>query len=113
VKGRYDAPAHGITGIAFDIDTVPVGGHLHLASSTQGTLGASASLAVPAEYWSPMVLPGYQETRWPEVGGPGWASSSSPFDPTRIESVWFTVESNGSSAVDYSFCIKNVTALTN
>jgi hypothetical protein len=33
LKGQYDTPAHGVTGIAFDIDTVPVGGHLHLASN--------------------------------------------------------------------------------
>ncbi len=113
VKDQYDAPAHGITGIAFDIDAVPVGGHLRVEFSTQGTENAAAYWEGPTEYLSPLVAPGHQEIRWHEVGGPEYVSSPPPFDPTKIQSVWFDVVSNGSSAVDYSFCINNMTALTN
>jgi hypothetical protein len=112
VKGQYDAPAHGITGIAFDIDTVPIGGHLRLSFPTQGTENAAAYWEGSTEDLSP-IAPGRQAIRWSEVGGPEWVSSPPPFDPTKLQSVWFQVVSNGSSPVDYSFCITNVTALTN
>jgi hypothetical protein len=111
VKGQYDAPAHGITGIAFEIDTVPVG--FRVALSTQSTEDASANGGVLTEYQLPIVAPGRLEIRWPAVGGPGWVSSAPPFDPTKIQSVWFSVGSNDLSAVDYSFCINKMTALTN
>jgi hypothetical protein len=112
-KGQYDAPAHGITGIAFDIDTVPVGGHLRVEFPTQGTENASAYWGGATEAFSPIVALDHQEIRWPEVGGPQYVSSPPPFDQTKLQSVWFSVVSNGSSAVDYSFCINNMTALTN
>src|SRR5450432_607494 len=113
VRGQYDASAHGITGIAFDFDRVPFGGHLRVEFPTQGTENAAAYWLGQTPYLSPIVGPGHQEIRWPEVGGPEWVSPPPPFDPTKIESVAVHVVSNGSSAVDYSFCIHNVTALTN
>jgi hypothetical protein len=35
--GPYDAPAHGITGFAFDIDAVPPGGHLRVTFQPRST----------------------------------------------------------------------------
>ena len=113
VKGLYNASTHGIAGIAFDIDVVPDGGHLRVEFPTQGTENAAAYWDGPTEYLSPIVTPGHEEIRWSQVGGPEYVSSPPPFDPTKLESVWFEVVSNASSPVHYSFCISNVTALTN
>src|SRR5206468_7940286 len=38
----YDAPAHGITGFAFDIDNPPPGGHLRVTFQPVGTENAAA-----------------------------------------------------------------------
>jgi hypothetical protein len=86
VKGQYNAPAYGITGVAFNIDAVPVGGHVRVEFPTLGTESATAYWEGPIDYLSPLVAPGHQEIRWPEVGGPGWVSSSffpSPFRPNQ------------------------------
>jgi hypothetical protein len=112
VKGQYDASAHGITGIAFDIDAVPPGGNFRLEFPTEGTESNAAYWEGPTQYLSPIGSPGHKEIRWSDVGGPDWLSSPPLFDPTKLESVWFHVVSNALYPVDYSFCINNVIALT-
>ena len=113
VKGQYDALAHGMTGIAFDIDSVPTGGSFRLEFPTQSTEGNAAYWEGPTPYLSPIGSPGHKEIRWSGVAGPDWLSSPPRFDPTKVESVWFHVVSNASAPVDYSFCINNIIALTN
>jgi hypothetical protein len=109
--GVYDAPAHSITGFAFDIDAIPVGGHLRVAFPTPATfLGAAYWAGVLGDF-SP-VLAGHNEFRWADVGGPYYLAAPPAFDPTKIQSIWFHVVSNRFEPVPYSFCLSNLKLLT-
>ncbi len=110
----YDAVAHGITGFAFDIDAVPLGGQMRVAFATTGT-------EMNAPYWSgattnlsPVLAPGHYEMRWPEIGGPMYLGPSAPpFDPKQLKWISFHMVSNNGFAVPYSYCLSNVMLLTN
>jgi hypothetical protein len=114
VIGTYDAPAHGITGFAFNI-----GGFLPLGRLR--VLVTTAENHTNSAYWygaendlSPVNGPGHYEVRWPEVGGPLYlAGTAPPFDPTKIEAIAFHVVSRETDAAPYAFCISNVVLLTN
>lgn len=114
VIGTYDAPAHGITGFAFNIDGVLPLGHLRVLVNT-------AENDMDAAYWegavndlSPFNGPGHYEVRWPEVGGPLYLGAAAPpFDPTKIEALAFDVVSRQTEAAPYAFCINSVVLLTN
>jgi hypothetical protein len=109
-KGQYDVSAHGVTGIAFDIDTPPLG-NLRVEFETMGTESNAAYWAGSASNASPVVA-GHNELRWSEVGGPFYLTNPPPFDPTKLEAVAFHVITNASAPVPYSFCINNVVMLT-
>jgi hypothetical protein len=114
VIGTYDAPAHGVTGFAFNIDGVLPLGHLRVVVNTAENDRNSA-------YWdgavmdvSPFNGPGHYEVRWSEVGGPLYLGGAAPpFDPTKIEAIGFHVVSRETEAAPYAFCINNVFLLTN
>jgi hypothetical protein len=110
-KGQYDAPARGITGIAFDIDTPPPGS-LRVEFQTLGTESNAAYWGGLASNASPISV-GHNEIRWSDVGGPLYLSNPPPFDPTKLESVAFHVFANAVATVPYSFCVYNVIMLTN
>ena len=114
VIGAYDAPAHGITGFAFDIDGVLPLGHLRVLVPTTENDRDSAYWEGAVNDMSPYAGPGHYEVRWPEVGGPLYLGGAAPpFDPTSIESIAFHVVSRETEAAPYDFCIKNVALLTN
>ena len=116
-KGQYDAPAHGVTGLAFDIDTPPTAGAFRIEFQTQGTENNGAYWKGASSQSSPVNAPGHYEIRWPEVGGPLYlivtGPTPPPFDPSRLQTVTFHVTANAATAVPYSYCISNVIALTN
>ena len=109
-KGQYDAKAHGVTGIAFDIDTPPIG-NLRVEFQTMGTENNAAYWGGATSNASP-VFPGHNEVRWSDVGGPFYLTTPPRFDPTKLEDVDFHVVVNTSAPVPYSFCISNVVMLT-
>jgi len=111
--GVYDAPAHGITGFAFDIDAVPPGGHIRVTFPTRDTLKNAAYWQGAMSDLSPVTIPGHYEMHWPEIGGPMYLSGAPAFDPTTLEEISFHVVSNLDGPIPYSFCINNVTLLTN
>jgi len=111
--GQYDAVAHGVTGVAFDIDAVPIGGHMRVGFQTPGTEYNYAYWQGSSMDLSPLQSPGHYEIRWPEVGGPYFLQNPPPFDPTRLESIMFSVVSNAVAPVPFNFCISNVQLLTN
>jgi hypothetical protein len=111
--GVYDAPAHGITGFAFDIDAVPPGGQLRVTFPTKGTENNAAYWSGTTNNLSPITSPGHYEMRWPEIGGPMYLTAAPPFDPTTLEMISFHVVSNTIAPTSYSFCINNVMLLTN
>jgi len=112
-RAVYDAPAHGITGLAFDIDAVPVGGHLRVSFQTVGTENSAAYWGGASSDLSPVFAPGHYEIRWPEVGGPMYLPSPPPFDPTKLEAIHFHVVSNSFEPVPFNFCLSNLMLLTN
>jgi len=109
----YDAPAHGVSGFAFDIDAVPPWGHLRVGFATRGTENDAAYWGGASMDQSPIFSPGHYEIRWPDVGGPLYLPSPPAFDPTKLESIRFHVVSNNVQAVPFSFCISNLILLTN
>jgi hypothetical protein len=104
----YNATANQVSGIAFDIDTVPISG-LRVQFPT-----SEASFYPP--FWggfqqvSP-VKPGHNEIRWSTVTGPFYDVTAPAFDPTAVYRVEFLVPSSVTAAIPFSFCISNLTAL--
>ena len=112
-KGQYDAAAHGVTGVAFDIDAPPMAGSFRVAFQTLGTENNAAYWEGALSNSSPVSSGGHYEVRWPEVGGPMYLTNSPPFDPTKLESMMFQVVTNTNAPVTYKFCINNIVMLTN
>lgn len=56
---------------------------------------------------------------WADIGGPLYLTTQTnpvtppPFDPTKAQSIQFQVFTNTSTTVPYSFCVANLTLLTN
>jgi hypothetical protein len=111
-KGQYDAIAHRVTGIAFDIDTPPTFGNLRVEFETMGTENNAAYWGGTTSNFSP-VFAGHNELHWSDVGGPSYLTAPPPFDPTKLEDVDFHVISNTNAPVPFSFCISNIVMLTN
>jgi hypothetical protein len=112
--GAYDAPAHGITGFAFDIEgTLPLG-HLRVLVGTMENDSNSAYWGGAAMGASPYQGPGHYEIRWPDVGGPMYLGPGAPpFDPTMIDMVAFHIMARTDGPAPYDFCISKLALLTN
>jgi hypothetical protein len=111
--GPYDAPAHGITGFAFDIDAVPPGGHIRVSFPTAETQLNPAYWGGATTDGSPITIPAHYEMRWSEIGGPVYLPYPPTFDPTRLISITFMVYSNSVAPVPFDFCVNNLRMLTN
>jgi hypothetical protein len=111
--GPYDAPAHGVTGFAFDIDAVPTGGQLRVAFQTVGTENNPAYWGGATSTLSPVTAQGHYEMRWAEIGGPAYVTNPPTFDPTKLTAIQFQVVSNSSAPVPFNFCVNNIMLLTN
>jgi hypothetical protein len=111
--GPYDAPAHGVTGFAFHIDSEPppsTGIRVGLPVPT--TSDAPAFWGGPAAEASP-VHAGRNEFRWQGVGGPPFIENPATLDATRLVSILFTVPASPAGAKSFGFCISQLAALTN
>jgi hypothetical protein len=115
----YDAPAHGVTGVAFDIDSEPPPqGGIRVQVPTQTTAKQAAWWAGATDDTSP-VHAGHNEFRWADVGamsppsGGAPVAAPPPFDPTRILGIQFQAMPDPSGRKTVSFCISNLTALGN
>ena len=106
----YDAPAHGITGFAFDLEGTV--NELRVEFPTQATWNGPAYWEGATANVSPVSGPGHYEIRWADVGGPSYLAAPPPFDPRTLESIRFHVISVASAATPYSYCIKNTVLLT-
>jgi len=114
VVGTYDAPAHGITGFAFDIEGDLPLGSLNVLVPTAENDSNSACWGGATMGHSPYQGPGHYEIRWPEVGGPMYLGPGAPpFDPTKIEALSFQIQGDDEAAASYDFCIGNFALLTN
>ena len=112
-RSVYDAAAHGVTGVSFDIDALPPGGHLRVAFQTRGTESNAAYWGGATADLSPFGLPGHYEVRWSDVAGPLYLTNPPPFDPTTLEAIHFQVVATNFEPVPFNFCISNTMLLTN
>lgn len=114
----YDAPAHGVTGLAFHIDAEPPRG------AEMQVLLSTAPANIDLAWWgggragtagdtSP-VHAGRNDIRWGDVGGPNYLTNPPPppFDPRQLRSIQFGVKANDLVAKSFAFCIRGLTALT-
>ena len=114
VKMPYNATANGVTGLCFNIDTVPLGDFRVEFPTPTTTTGAAFWVSSPGNTASP-VKAGKNEIRWKDVVGPFYLypSNPPPLDPTTLLSVQFHLATNIASSADYAFCLSGITALTN
>ena len=110
-KGVFNAQAHAVIGVSFDIDTVPPTG-LHVgfptAASDSGTLGP--------DYWgasgfypnSPVVI-GTNIVLFSQVQSP--EAIPQPLDTTQIEAMQFLAPTNTFLSGTFGYCISNVKML--
>jgi hypothetical protein len=110
-KGLYDAPYHGVTGIAFNIENPPPGG-VRVGFETLGTEYNPAFWQGATNMGSPIHGSGSAVIHWKDVGGPFYLPEPPPFDPTKLESVVFQIDTNTEAPIPYSFCINDVVMLT-
>jgi hypothetical protein len=109
----FDAGAHGVTGFAFHIDfEPPPNAGIRVQLPTVTATEAPALWGGAAWETSPVHV-GRNEFRWADVGGPPFVASAPPFDPARLLSLVFDIPSSPSGAKSFTFCISQVTALTN
>jgi hypothetical protein len=113
----YDAVQNRVTGFEFDLDTQPPRpqpganyGGLHIEFPTPVTLGQSA-------YWADVSL-GHNVIFWSQLFGPFDAATGTlarapaAFDQSQLLSVEFLVSTAVGSSLEYTFCINNLTAMT-
>jgi hypothetical protein len=107
----YDAPAHGVTGLAFHIDSEPAeGAKMQVLLATAATGYDSPLWGGAAAETSPVHI-GRNEIRWADVGGPMYVAEHPPFDPTQILSIQFGVKTDTVAPKSFAFCISALTAL--
>ena len=112
VKSVFDFTAKGITGISFEIDTVPLPG-LRVEfpmPATEGHADGSDYWGASMNYPNSPVMPGVNVVKWADVKAPRGAI---PFDPSQVLSIQFHVPSSASGAGTFNYCISNLTFLTN
>jgi hypothetical protein len=110
--GAYDAPAHGVTGLAFHIDAEPAdGAEMRVQLATPATNLAPAVWGSATADTSP-VRAGRNELRWADVRGPNYVLNPPPFDPTQLTSIAFGIMTDDQRARSFAFCISGLTALT-
>jgi hypothetical protein len=103
----YNATANGVTGISFDVDTIPTAG-LRIQFPTVN--------AVNPAFWGGLMLTspvvaGHNVVLWKDVVGPFYDALARPFDPTMVVRVEFLVSTSVSTAAPFSFCVSNLAAL--
>lgn len=111
--GAYDAPAHGVSGFAFRLDSEPPPNmvvQVLLPTSTardqQAMWGGATADGSPVHV-------GLNVFRWSDVGGPPYIVKPPPFDPTKLVAIEFGVHASPGAASHFSLCIRELTALTN
>ncbi len=117
-KFPYNPDDHGVIGVAFDIDRVPLGTlrvefpiELPDGSTTEDHVDGSPYWEANDRYPPSPVQVGRNEFRWADVRAP---RTTYAFDHTKILAIQFHVPAvtSGTSRSPYEFCISNLTFLT-
>jgi hypothetical protein len=109
--GFYDASA--FTGISFDIDNAQANLRVQFPTRETVATGSSAYWGSSATSPGSPVVAGTNVIHWADVGGPAYVTSPPAFDVTMIQAIQFSVYTTTGSATPVSFCISNLTLLTN
>jgi hypothetical protein len=109
--GVFDARAHRVIGVQFDLDAVPTAG-LYVGFATPasdaGSLGPDYWGASAAFQSSPVVA-GTNVVLFRDVQSP--EASPVPIDVTQLESMQFQVRSSTVQSSTFAYCVSNVKAL--
>jgi hypothetical protein len=108
--GTFDADAHGVVGIAFDVDAIPSSGLRVEFPTPSDSVGFGASYwgadefypSSPVQVGTNVVL--FRDVQSPDVTAP-------PFDRSQIQQIGFLVPSNPAVRIDFSYCISNIRLL--
>jgi hypothetical protein len=118
MKFPYNPDDHGVVGIAFEVDQVPLGTLrvefpivLPDGTSTEDHPDGSPYWEADERYPPSPVRPGRNEFRWADVRAP---RTTYAFDHTKLLAIQFHVPAvtSGTSRSPYEFCISNLTFLT-
>jgi hypothetical protein len=111
VPGVFDAHAHRVIGVQFDLDAVPTAG-LYVGFATP----ASDAGALGPDYWgasaafqSSPVVAGTNAVLFRDVQSP--EATPLPIDVTQLESMQFQVRSSTAQGSTFAYCVSNVKAL--
>jgi hypothetical protein len=110
VDDPYDAAAHMLTGISFEIDAPPADAMAIVFPTSENPntgpwWGGATNRASP-------VVPGFNMVRWADVGGPNFQVNPPPFDPRHLLKIQFQVVPNEQAAVPFEFCVSNLAVRT-
>jgi len=108
----YDARAHGVTGFAFHIDSEPPPNRGMRVQLAMGPGNDPPVWGGATTETSPVHM-GRNELRWAEVGGPPYLENPPTLDPRHLVSIQFTIPTHPAGARTFSFCIRQLAALTN
>lgn len=124
-KGTFDLSKYKGIGFTFSGDMIPtnkmrvnfpfVGEH---ADPTDPTKADSPYWKGDSLDHSPLANNTPVKIYWNEVGGPDYLTKQTPpitppaFDPTKVQSIQFQVFTNASTTTPFSFCVDNLTLLT-
>jgi hypothetical protein len=124
-KGTFDLTKYKGIGFTFSGDMVPV----NKMRVNFPFVGEHADPVDPTKadspYWkgdmldhSPLLPNQTYKIYWNEVAGPDYLTKQTPaitpppFDPTKVQSIQFQVFTNASTTTPFSFCVDNLTLLT-
>ena len=102
----FDASAHGVIGIAFDIDRVPARG-LRVEFTTPSSADAPDAWQPSSQNLTSPVRPGHNIVLFQDVTALPFYADQSPLDPTQILAMQFHVPTT-TSAADYQFCLHDL-----
>jgi hypothetical protein len=99
----YNAADYGITGFAFDIGPLPIGGELRFNVVVDG---------MAENYCAPITHARRVEMRWEDLLLSCWAAEPVNPDETVVQSLHWQIVTNDAGAYGFSFCIENLMVLT-
>jgi hypothetical protein len=107
--GAFDARASKVIGLSFDIDQVPAGLRIEVATPTFPPLVGASYWGAEASYPASPVRIGRNKVLFAQVQSP--TAPAEPLDVTRLSAIRFFVPGSPNGAQDFSYCISNVRML--
>ncbi|MES1178285.1 MAG: hypothetical protein ABUL62_28445 [Myxococcales bacterium] len=104
----YDAPAHGVVGIAFDLDRIPQPG-LRVGFSYAASTNEAAIWKQELPSFNSPVQVGHNVVLFDDVKPATYLSMPDPFDSAQLINLQLMITTNPdpSSARRYAFCVSN------